>query len=248
MSVTLSPPPPLDVARTALFADLDGTLAPIEISPDAVGPDDRRRRLIDDLSSRLGGRLAVISGRALADLDRVLEHRVPSVAAVHGLVRRTAEGATIASPPAAGLAEARGAFCEFARRDDDLLVEEKRWAVALHYRRAPRWADAARSLAAGLARDLGLTLQLGAEVVELRGVGLDKGGAVRAFMAEPPFLGHVPVFIGDDLTDESGFSTVAEMGGYGVIVGDRRPTSASHAVADVTAAHQWLAGGSGPPP
>ena len=77
-------------------------------------------------------------------------------------------------------------------------------------------------------------------VVELKGPGPNKGDAVRAFMGEAPFAGHAPVFIGDDLTDEDGFEAVQALGGYGVIVGARRPTAARFAVEDVAAARAWL--------
>ena len=77
-------------------------------------------------------------------------------------------------------------------------------------------------------------------VVELRAPGPDKGGAVTAFMAEAPFAGFTPVFIGDDLTDEHGFEAVRALGGYGVVVGHRRPTAALYALADVSAAQSWL--------
>ncbi len=77
-------------------------------------------------------------------------------------------------------------------------------------------------------------------VVELRRPGPNKGDAVRAFMAEPPFAGAVPLFLGDDLTDEAGFAAVHDMGGYGVIVGPRRPTCALYALESVSAARAWL--------
>ncbi len=225
----------------ALFADLDGTLAPIAATPDAVGPDPRRRILLDDLAAALGGRLAVISGRGLDDLDRLLERRVPAIAAVHGLVRRTAQGLRVAGAPAAGIARAARHFADFAGRDGGLIVEDKGWAVALHYRGAPELGAEARALSARLAGELGLEVQAGRQVVELRGPGPDKGAAVRAFMREPPFAGHAPVFLGDDLTDETGFAAAEALGGHGVIVGDRAPTAAAYRLADVAAVHAWLA-------
>ena len=122
-----------------------------------------------------------------------------------------------------------------------MIVEEKvGLAVALHYRGSPVDGDACRTLVRGLAHDLGFEVQEGDMVVELRVRGLDKGGAVRAFMSEPPFAGHIPVFLGDDLTDERGFEAAASLGGFGVIVGPRRPTAADYALADVPAAMGWL--------
>jgi trehalose 6-phosphate phosphatase len=238
--VDLGAPPALDPAGVALFADLDGTLAPLAQTPCAVGPDPDRRRLLEGLIDVLGGRLAVISGRSMEDLDRVLEGRVVALGAVHGLVRRTAAG-VVEQPPTAGrVPEAVTAFRALAKADSGLLVEDKGAAVALHYRLSPQAAEACRELAERLAAALDLEVQEGDHVVELRAHGPDKGGAIRAFMAEPPFAGHTPVFLGDDLTDEAGFAVVQEMGGWTIIVGERRPTLAQYALADVPAAHAWL--------
>jgi trehalose 6-phosphate phosphatase len=226
--------------RIALFADLDGTLAPIEATPSAVKPDASRRRLLDALARALQGRLAVVSGRGLGDLDRVLEGRIPAVAAVHGLVRRTTDGRVIARGGDARVADALADFLAFAKSDHGLMVEDKGVAVALHYRAAPAAGEACRDLARRLGASLGLIVQEGDMVVELRAPGPDKGGAVAAFMAEAPFAGFTPVFIGDDLTDEHGFEAARALGGYGVVVGRRRPTAALYALADVSAAQTWL--------
>lgn len=87
---------------------------------------------------------------------------------------------------------------------------------------------------------IGMSLQHGKMVVELKLVGADKGSALRSFMAEAPFAGTRPVFIGDDLTDEHGFVAVREFNGEGVLVGPRRPTAAIYGLEDVTAVRSWL--------
>jgi len=163
-----------------------------------------------------------------------------AVAAVHGLVRRTADGRLIAARDDARVGDALAAFSAFAQAEPGLLVEDKVAAVALHYRGAPAAGEACRDLARRLGARLGLIVQEGDMVVELRAPGPDKGGAVEAFMAEAPFAGFTPVFIGDDLTDEHGFEAVRALGGYGVVVGARRPTAALYALADVSAAQTWL--------
>lgn len=233
-------PPILDLDRAALFLDVDGTIAHLEATPEAVGPASVPGRLLDALSQRLGGRLAVVSGRSLADLDRVFEGRVPAVAAVHGLVRRRGDGQVIERAGPGPVAEALADLEALAEADPGLLVEDKGAAVALHYRRHPDAGPACRDLARRLGERLALPVLEGDMVVELRAPGPDKGAAVAAFMAEPPFTGHTPVFVGDDLTDEDGFRAAQRMGGYGVIVGARRPTSAEYAVSGVAAARAWL--------
>lgn len=237
--VLQAPPIPL-LDRISLFMDLDGTIAPLEATPQAVGPDRVRRRLLDALLARLEGRLAVISGRTLADLDRVLEGRIPALGAVHGLIRRLPDGRTVGPRGSGAVGKALRAMRAAAAADPALLVEDKGIAAALHYRAHAEAGPACREIVQRLGKRLGLTVQEGDMVVEVRAPGEDKGAAIAAFMAEPPFVNHAPVFLGDDFTDEDGFRAVASMGGYGVVVGPRRPTAATYALAGVGEARAWL--------
>jgi trehalose 6-phosphate phosphatase len=236
----LEAPPVPDLAATSLFVDLDGTIARLEATPQAVGPDRARRRLLDALLTKLEGRLAVVSGRTLADLDRVLEGRIPALGGVHGLARRNAQGIVFGAVGAERIAEALSDLRAFAAADPALMVEDKGAAAALHYRRHPTAAAACQELVERLGERLGLEVQLGSMVVEVRAPGPDKGTAVEAFMAEAPFAGRTPIYLGDDLTDEDGFRAANALGGFGVVVGPRRPTAASYALADVEAARAWL--------
>ena len=236
--------PTLDPGRSALFLDLDGTLAPIAPRPEAVGPDARRTGLLRRLVRATRGRLAVVSGRTLPDLDRILEHQIRSLAAVHGLVRRDAEGVVHMSPRPAGMTPALAAFRAFATRHPGLLVEDKDLSVTLHYRQAPDLAGAVQAEAGRVAAETGLTAQPGKMVMELRATGPHKGDSVRAFMAEPPFAGAIPIFVGDDLTDEAGFVAAEALGGFGVLVGPERLTAARYRLADPEAALSWLEGAS----
>ncbi|HEY0436027.1 MAG TPA: trehalose-phosphatase [Phenylobacterium sp.] len=240
ITAELPAPKPLRLGETALFLDLDGTLAPIAARPQDVRPDPRRNGLLKRLCDQLDGRLAVVSGRTLADIDRILEGRVTAVAAVHGLVRRDPRGRVSETPPHPHLASAAAELRAFAARDPNLIVEEKGLSVALHFRLAPRYAAAARACAADLAAETGLVLQEGAMVEELRTPGPDKGASVRAFLAEPPFAGARPVFMGDDATDEAGFAAARALGGMGVLVGARRQTRAGCRLPGVEAALAWL--------
>jgi len=216
-------------------------LAPIAGRPQDVHPDPRRTSLLEHLAARLNGRLAVVSGRTLADVDRILEGRVAPVAAVHGLVRRNAEGRLFETAPHPGLPHAISGFRSFAARDAGLIVEEKAGlSVALHFRQALSQTEAARSCARRLAAETGLMLQDGDMVAELRTPGPRKGDSVRAFMAKAPFAGAVPVFVGDDATDEDGFAAAQALGGVGVVVGQARETVARYRLADVDAALAWL--------
>jgi trehalose 6-phosphate phosphatase len=240
LTVAIPAPTPLVLDRAALFLDLDGTLAPIAARPQDVRPERRRTELLERLSEALDGRLAVISGRTLADVDRILEGRVTAVAAVHGLVRREPDGAVHEASAHPALPLAADRFRAFAAQDSGLLVEEKGLSVALHYRLAKNLADEARQLAEQLARETGLALQHGDMVEELRTPGPTKGDSVRAFLRSPPFVGARPIFMGDDHTDEHGFQAAQALGGLGVLVGPPRETEARCRLLGVDEALGWL--------
>jgi len=241
LTIVQPSPKPLRLDATALFLDLDGTLAPIAARPQDVAPDPRRTSLLERLARRLDGRLAVISGRTLADVDRILEGCVASVAAVHGLVRRGPDGVLHETAPNPQLPAAIAGFRTFAARDPGLFVEEKAGlSVALHFRQAAACGQAARTCARDLAQRTGLTLQEGDMVEELRTPGANKGDSVRAFMSAPPFAGAAPVFVGDDATDEVGFKAAQALGGAGVRIGASRATAAQYSLAGVEAALEWL--------
>jgi trehalose 6-phosphate phosphatase len=235
------PPPKIDVKRSALFLDLDGTLAPFAARPELVGPLARRTAAVRGAATALDGRLAVISGRPLHDIDRILSGAASAAAGVHGLERRTAAGTMRRAAPDPAVAQASAVFRGLAEAEPGFLVEDKVLSVALHYRNALDAADIAETAGERLAKQTGLQLQRGDCVVELRTPGADKGDALRAFMGEPPFQGALPVFVGDDLTDEAGFAAAQDLGGYGVRVGSvERPTTARYALPDIEAVLSWL--------
>jgi trehalose 6-phosphate phosphatase len=240
LTVSLPPPRPLRLSGSALFLDIDGTLAPIAARPQDVRPDPRRTRLLERLAEALEGRLAVVTGRTLDDVDRILEGRITCVAAVHGLVRRHADGSLHEPVPHPGLAEAVRALRAFAARDSGLLVEEKGASVALHFRLARSFAAEARLLARRLADQTGLALQDGDMVEELRTPGPTKGDSIRDFMQADAFRGARPIFAGDDVTDEAGFAEVARLGGFGVLVGGPRETHARFGLRNVEDVMAWL--------
>jgi trehalose 6-phosphate phosphatase len=240
IKAALPAPAPLRLDEIAVFLDLDGTLAPIASRPQDVRPDPRRTRLLERLNTRLGGRLAVVTGRTLADVDRILEGRVKAVAAVHGLILRRPDGHVVEAEPHPALPEVGERLREFAARDSGLIVEDKGLSVALHYRLARAESEAAQALAQALAAQTGLYLQTGDMVEELRTPGPTKGDSVDAFLSCAPFAGARPVFVGDDATDEHGFEAAAAAGGIGVLVGPGRPTAARFRVPGVEAALAWL--------
>lgn len=237
----MPPPPLLNLASDALFLDLDGTLTPIRERPDDVMVEPAMLGLMHRLGERLGGRLAVISGRSIEDLKRLLPGMSLCLAGIHGLERCRADADVVRIVPTEGLERARVSLLALADRMPGLLLEDKGLGLALHYRQVPQLESAVRAAALAIAKENGLVAQTGKMVIEVRGGGADKGAALAEFMAEPPFIGSRPLFVGDDDTDEAGFAIAKSMGGHGILVGPPRRTVASFGLADVAAVDMWLA-------
>jgi len=240
MSGASLPPPAAD---WAFFLDIDGTLLEHADTPDAVQVDGAMRSLLSDLQGGAGGALALISGRAVADVDRLFAPLLLPVAGQHGAERRDAAGRMHRHDfPAAPVRRAAQRLATFAAAHAGLLLEDKGRSLALHYRLAPQLEQQARALVDEVVAELGegFELQRGKMVLEIRPGGRDKGSAIEEYMAEPPFRGRTPVFIGDDLTDEFGFGVVNAMGGVSVKVGEG-PSQARWRIADAAAVGAWLA-------
>lgn len=240
----LLPAPPLPGVddRWALFLDVDGTLLDFADHPDQVSVDTRLRDLLDDLYGTLDGALALVSGRSLDDLDDLFCHPPWAMAGLHGLELRGPDG------------RYRGVHIGTARRSQvrDLAeriatalpgvsMEDKGMAVALHCRTAPDRFDALREhVELLLPRLQGYEMQMGNLVIELKPEGMDKGKAVEGLLANRPFCGRVPVYVGDDLTDEHGFAAANLEHGLSVRVGTREPSLATYSLPEPAAARAWL--------
>jgi len=232
--------PPTRVQRLALFLDLDGVLAEIRPRPEDVVAEPRRTALLRRLSDALEGRVAVVSGRTLREIDRLTDGAVTVASGAHGLERRSGDGAIDRETPHPAVAVAVERFHAFAVGKPGVIVEDKGVSAGLHYRAAPDHARAAADLAETLAGETGLALQHGKLVAELKTPGSSKGTALEALMRDPAFAGATPVMVGDDLTDEHGFEAAARLGGFGVLVGEPRETAARHILPDVAAVFAWL--------
>lgn len=211
--------------RYCLFLDVDGTLVEFAPTPDGVRIEPALAALLERASEAFGGALAIVSGRSLADLDRLFAPRQGPAAGLHGLERRDAQGATHRATrgSSAALATARAMLEAIAAQHPGVLVEDKGASIAVHFRQAPQLERDLTWLLEQLVRDLGpdFTLLPGACVLELKVRGPNKADAINAFLAEAPFAGRVPVFAGDDLTDVDGFTAVERVGGLSISVGDR---------------------------
>lgn len=235
-------PPPLPSRGDALFVDFDGTLVEIAATPDRVQVMTGLPELLQRVAGRLSGALAVISGRPLADLDRLLGSYRGAAAGIHGLERRSAAGVVHRAAADSAFDLVWPAVRQFAAVTQGVLVEDKGLAIAIHYRGRPELADACRRIAEHavvLSKDR-LTMLPGKMVVELRPRTADKGRAIEAFLAEPAFHGRRPVFVGDDRTDEDGFAAVNARDGVSILVGDAAPSRARYRLDDVAAVIVWL--------
>ena len=237
----LPAPPPGLLEGAALFLDFDGTLVELAETPGSIHVSPELPGLLKRLCALVEGRIAIVSGRSIGDLDSHLDCSGIAVSGSHGLELRLADGTHLPLFVPRPLDEVRGALAAFAEATPGLLIEEKPAGLALHYRQAPEAEERVLALTARLAAEHGLTLQQGKMVAELRPAGADKGDAVRALMAEPPFAGARPVVVGDDLTDEHGFEAAAAMGGAGILVGEARESAACYRLPDVASVAQWLA-------
>jgi trehalose 6-phosphate phosphatase len=239
----LPPPPNPDQGQPwALFLDVDGTLLDFVDDPAAVRVSPPLLRSLDALHQRLGGALALVSGRTIADLDRLFQRPSWPAAGLHGFERRGSSAAIERlSVDADQVEELRRTATALARQLPGIRVEDKGFAVALHYREAPEQGDALKLAAAALAEELpDFELQPGNHVVEFKPRGMDKGMAVASLLETTPFSGRLPVYIGDDLTDEHGFLAANVHGGFSIRVGDREPSDATYMLPDVASVHAWL--------
>ena len=236
-------PPP--ERNWAYFFDIDGTLVDFTDSPRTLQLDSDLRDLVEVLHRSTGGAVAFISGRSIADIDRLLPDLRLPVAGQHGIERRDATGQISRHTfPSEALDRVRHTLSAVAARHHGLEVEDKGLSLALHYRRAPRLGGFAHRLVRSLAADVGTQycVLAGKRIVEMKPAGKDKGVAILEFMHEEPFRGRTPVFVGDDVTDEYGFATVNRLHGHSVKVGPGR-TAARWRLRDVDAVRAWLESG-----
>lgn len=237
---SLPPPPPLAAfERPALLLDFDGTLVEIAEQPHLIAVPERLPGMLAALSARMEGRMAIVSGRSVADLGGHLDLNGIAAAGSHGGEVRRA-GAEAASPPPPMIAAALEAVRTLAARHERLSLEEKTHGMAVHFRAAPHLGPQIEAAMADIAERHGLAVKRGKMVAELLPRGFNKGAAVTSLMQTPPFEGSQPIFIGDDVTDEDGFAAAAALGGIGILVGPARETAARYCLTEIAAVYEWL--------
>lgn len=202
-------------SRSALLLDMDGTLIDLAPTPDAVVVTAGLPATLAGLRDALGGALAIVTGRPVETVDRLFGDAPGAVAGEHGGAIRHAQGEAIErpdlpAPPAAWLSAAE----KLAGSFPGALLERKARGFALHYRAAPEARDVFKDALTGLI-DERFEVHPAHMLWEIRPVGADKGRAVTSLMERAPFAGRLPVFIGDDVTDEDGMREARRHGGAG---------------------------------
>ena len=211
------------LAERALLLDLDGTIVDIAPTPTEVRASAALLHTLGRLSQLTGGALALVSGRALADLDRIVAPlQLPAVGG-HGAEFRPVTGAAASAGCATPLDDdLKHRLKSVAELDRAILVEDKDYALALHYRQAPQQQSAIENAVMAICAELPpgtVEVLPGKAVVEVKAAGFNKGSAVRKLMQVVPFKGRRPIYVGDDVTDESAFAVLKEFDGVGLSVG-----------------------------
>lgn len=233
--------PPVPTTPACLFLDVDGTLVDFALKPEGVAVDADLIRLLRGALRVTRGAIAFVSGRPIAQLDRLFAPLRLPAAGVHGDERRDATGRWYRqAQPDERLAIAREVLEALVRAHEGLLLEDKSSALAVHYRVAPQWRGQVQTTMSHLASTLLPDYELldGNAVFELKPRCCSKATAIEAFLREPPFVGRTPIFLGDDATDRDGFAAIQRLDGLAIAVGDR--VDADWRLPDPNAVRQWL--------
>ena len=236
-------PDQLDLRISALLFDIDGTLLDIAPRPNEVKVPGGLRQTLTNLQQLTAGALALVSGRPLVDIDAIFAPLKLTAVGGHGAeIRRLTDGEAI-QEGVAPLEDSLRARIRAVGAKPGIVVEDKGYSIALHYRLAPERQraihDAVEAIRSELPPDYTEVL-LGKFMIEVKKAGFNKGTAIRELMRHPPFAGRTPIFVGDDVTDEAAFAVMPEFGGLAMSVGRITPGAARRfeAPADV---RRWLA-------
>jgi trehalose 6-phosphate phosphatase len=241
---THSKPVPLgSLAGHALFLDIDGTLLDLAHSPEAVEVPAWMIATLQRLSDKLAGAVAFVSGRTIESIDRLFKPLVLSAVGVHGGEIRSPTGMIVPDERLVRQVQSAEPVLQQAiARIRGVQLENKRSAIALHYRSAPQRGREVLKVAEAVAGGMGsqFAVLVGKCVVEIRPRHMTKGSAIDQLMRQSPFDGRTPIFAGDDCTDEDAFEVVNRLGGISVHIGDSASTIARYRLASPDQLREWL--------
>lgn len=234
-------PPLRTLTNHALFLDIDGTLADIASKPSLAFIEPSTIADLSALFVALDGALALVSGRQLEEIDRLTGGSGLPAAGIHGAQLRTRQGTSIASHLEPKIfTQIEADVHDLIRGLDGIMIERKPLAVAIHCRANPDLESHVQSLALSIIpKYAALKLITGKCIAEILPVSVDKGTAIAEFMKSPPFRGRIPIFAGDDVTDEDGFAMVNSMNGVSIKIGSG-PSQAAYGLETADAMRFWL--------
>jgi trehalose 6-phosphate phosphatase len=235
---------PIDVARVAVLLDVDGTIVDVAATPQGVVVPSSLLRTLGALHARTDGALALVSGRLVENLDHLFMPLVlPSVGG-HGVELRSSACAPLHRRVVELSPTVKKQVVAAAAIDPRIIVEDKGSSLAVHFRLAPDQAQLIKNKIAAIvdrASAEKLEILCGKAVIEIKPQAFNKGTAVRELMRIPPFANRTPLFIGDDVTDESVFAILPELGGIGYSVG-RQIAGVCGVFDGPQDVREWLAG------
>lgn len=232
-----------DADGVALFLDMDGTLIDFAATPEAVTVPPDLVATLDAAARRVDGALALLSGRSIAELDRLTAPLAFPAGGLHGGQTRETPGGEIHVTAHDGLPpRLRADVAELLADFPAASLEEKGMSLAVHYRRAPALgAELGNTLRRYVTRGEVTDVELlaGELVYEIKPAGFDKGRSLRHFMQLPRFCGRAPIFVSDHPVDQAGFDAASALGGFGISVGRRLP-GVAHSLPNPAAVRAWL--------
>jgi trehalose 6-phosphate phosphatase len=216
----------IDIARIAMLLDVDGTILDVAETPESVVVPASLIRTLGELHARTGGSLALVSGRLIENLDDLFfPLELPSIGG-HGVEMRISRSAQVHRRKVALSPSIKKQLAAAAAVDPRIILEDKSSSIALHYRLAPEQMHLIKNKIAGILDRIpeeNLELLCCKEAIEVKPRSFNKGVAVRELLKHPPFAQQTPLFIGDDITDESVFAVLPGLGGFGFSVGREVP-------------------------
>ena len=232
---------PKDIQQVALFLDVDGTLYEIENSPSLVKPCFKLQKKLQTIRNRLGGALALISGRSLNDLDRIFGNNKIPVAGNHGAQLQDALRIKDYQTDTENIKEIAYKIEKLLNGQKNIDIENKGSNLTIHFRNSTIDRREINRIIMELVKcDPSLTFLKGKEVLEIKPLSHNKGTAISYFMRTKPFIKRRPIFIGDDVTDEDGFEAVNNKGGWSVRVGNYKRSKANFFLPNVTSVHRVM--------
>jgi trehalose 6-phosphate phosphatase len=241
---SLPSPHSVGLGGAALLLDVDGTLLDIAATPDGVVVPASLRASLSDLLAQSGGTVALVSGRTIGTLDRLFAPlKCPAIGGHGAEMRLSSNGRVVKRRPPLMSDALLERLRALATVDPRILVEDKLHSIAVHYRLALQHeAFLNNEIAAIVAQEPAdqVEMLLGKAVIEIKPKQFNKGWAVIELMRHPPFRGRVPLFIGDDTTDESVFAILPELSGSGFSVG-REMNGADGIIPSPEHVRSWLA-------